>query len=367
VKILYDYQAFTRQFYGGISRYFVEIAKKLSNIDDTQLQIFAPFYINHYVKLLDPQIVIGRQVTGFPKAIGKLLNLYNRAATQRQVSVYKPDILHETYFSKHSVALTDNQARVVTVHDMIHELYPDHFPAWDRASRNKRLAVARADHIICVSENTRRDLLDIFDVPSSKVSVVHHGFDSQQAVDTPRKRLVDEPYLLYVGIRSGYKNFSRLLEAYAATKSLHRNYRLVCFGGGDFTSSEIHYFKELELPSKQLLWIGGGDSILVQLYQHATALVFPSLYEGFGIPLLEAMAHDCPVICSIGSSISEVAGDAGEFFDPRDRNSIAHAIEAVAGSEVHADKLRSLGRARVKTFTWEKCASRTLDVYSSLA
>lgn len=366
MKILYDYQAFTRQFYGGISRYFVEIAKKLSNIDDTQLQIFAPFYINHYVKALDPEIVVGRQVKGFPKAIGRLLNLYNLSATRRQVGVYKPDILHETYFSKHSVALAANQARVLTVHDMIHELYPDNFSAWDRASRNKRLAVARADHIICVSENTRRDLLDIFDVPSSKVSVVHHGFDYQQAVDMPRKRLVDEPYLLYVGIRSGYKNFSRLLEAYAATKSLHRNYRLVCFGGGEFTRSEVQHFKELGLPSRQLLWMGGGDNILTQLYQHAIALVFPSLYEGFGIPLLEAMAHNCPVICSFGSSISEVVGDAGKFFDPRDRNSIAQAIEAVAGSAVHADKLRSLGQTRVRAFTWEKCASSTLDVYSSL-
>ena len=366
MKILYDYQAFSRQFYGGVSRYFVEIARRLSDTEDTELHVFAPYYLNNYLEELEPGIVLGRRVSNVPKAVGRLLNIYNRAAIRTQVVSYSPDILHETYFSKHSVALNKNQARVVTVYDMIHELSPQYFSAWDRTSRNKRLAVARADHVICISENTRRDLLDIFDVPSAKVSVVHLGFDSQQAVDTAPERLVNEPYLLYVGIRSGYKNFPRLLEAYAATKALHQDFRLVCFGGGDFSNSEIQQFKDLNLSNDRLSWMGGGDDVLMKLYQHAAAFVYPSLYEGFGIPPLEAMAHDCPVVCSSGSSISEVVGDAGQFFDPRDCDSIARAIETVAGSQARADELRMLGRVRIKSFTWEQCANRTHDVYSSL-
>lgn len=366
MKILYDYQAFSRQFYGGVSRYFVEVAKRLSNTNNTILRVFAPFHINHYLQELDPQTVVGRQISGLPKAVGKILNIYNRPATRRQVAAFNPDILHETYFSKHSAPLKNKQARVVTVYDMIHELSPEYFPAWDKTSRNKRLAVARADHVICISENTRRDLLDIFDVPGTKVSAIHLGFDVQQAVDMKPARLVEEPYLLYVGIRSGYKNFRRLLEAYAATRALHRNYRLVCFGGGNFSKSEMQQFKDLKLDEDKLLWMGGSDGVLMKLYRHAAAFVYPSLYEGFGIPPLEAMAHDCPVVCSTGSSISEVVDDAGEFFDPRDCDSIARAIETVVSSAARADELRSTGRARVKSFTWEKCASRTHDVYSSL-
>lgn len=366
MKILYDYQAFSRQFYGGVSRYFVEIAKRLSTTEDTELRVFAPFYLNNYLEELDSGIVVGRQVSNVPKAVGRLLNIFNQAAMGNQVGSYSPDILHETYFSKHAVALGKNQARVLTVYDMIHELSPQYFKAWDRTSRNKRLAVARADHVICISANTRRDLLDIFDVPSAKVSVVHLGFDSQQAIDTAPERLVDEPYLLYVGIRSGYKNFQRLLEAYAATKALHRNFRLVCFGGGNFLDSEVQQFKDLGLSGDRLSWMGGSDDVLMKLYQYAAAFVYPSLYEGFGIPPLEAMAHDCPVVCSSGSSISEVVGDAGEFFDPRDCDSIARAIEMVAGSQARADELRSLGRVRIKSFTWEQCANQTHDVYSSL-
>lgn len=366
MKILYDYQAFSRQFYGGVSRYFIEIARRLSNIEGIELQIFAPYYLNNYLEELDQRIVFGQKVSNVPKAVGKLLNIYNWAALRTQVVSYNPDILHETYFSKRSAAVNKNQARVVTVYDMIHELFPQYFSAWDKTSRNKRLAVARADHVICISENTRRDLLDIFDVPRAKVSVAYLGFDSQQAVDAPRERLIDEPYLLYVGIRSGYKNFPRLLEAYTATQALHQNYRLVCFGGGDFSKSELQQFKDLGICSNRLSWMGGGDDVLMKLYQHAAAFVYPSLYEGFGIPPLEAMAHDCPVVCSSGSSISEVVGDAGEFFDPNDCNSIARAIETVAGSQARAEELRLLGRERIKFFTWEQCANRTHDVYSSL-
>ena len=362
MKILYDYQAFSRQFYGGVSRYFVEVAKRLSNTEGIQLQVFAPLYINHYLKELDPAIVLGRQISNLPKAVGKILNIYNGPATRRYVAEYEPDILHETYFSKQSVPLNEDQARVVTVYDMIHELSPEYFPSWDRTSENKRLAVSRADHVFCISENTRRDLLDIFDVSGDKVSVVHLGFAPLQAIDTYHERVVDEPYFLYVGFRSGYKNFSRLLEAYAGNKALHQEFRLVCFGGGDFSKSEIQQFKSLGLPADRLLWMGGSDDVLMKLYKHATAFVYPSLYEGFGIPPLEAMAHDCPVVCSTGSSISEVVGDAGEFFDPRDSKSIERAIETVAGSEARADELRRLGQTRISAFTWEKCARRTLDV-----
>lgn len=367
MKILYDYQAFTLQFYGGVSRYFVEIAKRLSRAEDTELQVFAPFYINHYLQELDPGVVSGRQVANAPKAAGRLFNIYNRVAMRYEAASYNPDILHETYFSKHAVLLRDNQARVVTVYDMIHERFPEYFAAWNKTSDNKRLAIERADHVICISENTRRDLLDLIDISGDKVSVVHLGFDAHQSDGSPAERLIDGPYLLYVGIRSGYKNFRRLLEGYAGSRALRENYRVVCFGGGKFSHPEIQQFKNLKLPTDRLIWMGGSDSVLMKLYGHATAFVYPSLYEGFGIPPLEAMAHDCPVVCSSGSSISEVVGDAGEFFDPHDAAAISHAIENVTGSQSRAAELRALGRQRIKRFTWDQCASGTHDVYSSLA
>jgi len=366
MRILYDYQAFSRQFYGGVSRYFVELARRLSRLENTEVKILAPLYINHYLKELDPGIVSGRQVMQAPKAAGKLFNIYNRAVTRYQAANYRPDIMHETYYAKQSIPLHSKQARVVTVYDMIHERFPEYFPGWDRTAATKRLAVARADHVICISETTRRDLLEISSARPDKVSVVHLGFDSPQTEDAPAEPLIDGPYLLHVGIRSGYKNFQRLLEVYAGEPALHEHYRLVCFGGGKFGHTEERQRKALGLAEDRLVWMGGSDSVLMQLYSHAAAFVYPSLYEGFGIPPLEAMAHDCPVVCSTGGSIPEVVGDAGEFFDPCDTAAIAQAIKNVVGSQERTDELRALGRQRITRFTWEQCASNTHAVYSAL-
>lgn len=366
MRILYDFQAFTRQFYGGVSRYFVELARLLSRLEDTEVKVLAPLYINHYLKELDPGIVSGRQVTHAPKAAGKLFNIYNRAIMRHQAAGYRPDIVHETYYAKQSIPLHRNQSRIITVYDMIHEHFPEYFPHWDKTAATKHQAVARADHVICISENTRRDLLEIANVSPEKVSVVHLGFASPLAQGAPTEPLIDGPYLLHVGIRSGYKNFQRLLEAYAGNPSLHKEYRLVCFGGGKFSHVEERQRKILGLAEDRLVWMGGSDSVLMQLYRHASAFVYPSLYEGFGIPPLEAMAHDCPVICSTGGSISEVVGNAGEFFDPCNTSSITRAIENVLGSQDYAAELRTLGRQRITHFTWEKCASCTHAIYSEV-
>ncbi len=366
MRILYDYQAFSRQFYGGVSRYFVELARLLSRLDDTEVKILAPLYINHYLKELDPGIVSGRPISWAPKAAGKLFSIYNMATTRHHAASYHPDIVHETYFSQQAIPLHSNQARVVTVYDMIHERFPEYFPGWDKTTAAKQLAVARADHVICISDTTRHDLLEINNVRPDKVSVVHLGFDPFQIQDTPTKSLVDSSYLLHVGIRSGYKNFQRLMEAYASNPTLHEQFQLVCFGGGKFSHTEEQQIKTLGLGKDRLVWMGGSDSILMQLYRHAAAFIYPSLYEGFGIPPLEAMAHDCPVVCSTGGSIPEVVGDAGEFFDPYDTVAISKAIESVTGSQEHAAKLRALGRQRFRRFTWEQCANGTHAVYSAL-
>ena len=249
---------------------------------------------------------------------------------------------------------------------MIHERFHEYFQKWDFKAANKLQAIERADHVICISENTRQDLLEMTDVAGDRVSVVHLGFDAQIATGATLERPIDGPYLLYVGYRSGYKNFQRLLEAYAGNNVLRDNYRLVCFGGGDFSHSDIQQIEHLRMPTDRLVWMGGSDSVLLNLYRHAAEFVYPSLNEGFGIPPLEAMAHDCPVICSHGSSISEVVGDAGEFFDPHDSAAIAHAVETVVSSKSRSAELTELGRRRVQHFTWERCAEGTHNVYSSL-
>jgi glycosyltransferase involved in cell wall biosynthesis len=199
--------------------------------------------------------------------------------------------------------------------------------------------------------------------------VVYLGFDLMNTAGERVEELVlptCEPFLLYVGNRGGYKNFLRLLEAYGASPQLKTGYKLICFGGGAFQADELKTMQTLGLDSGQVTQLGGDDQLLAKLYERASAFIFPSLYEGFGIPPLEAMSHDCPVVCSNTSSIPEVVGDAGEYFDPADADSMREAIERVVTSDNHRKLLISKGRARLKYFSWDRCAVETLDIYMRL-
>ena len=253
---------------------------------------------------------------------------------------------------------------------MIHEKFASSFPHADKTARYKALAAARADHVICISESTRRDAIEILGLPSEKTSVVYLGFDLMTTAGARAEEPVlsaREPYLLYVGNRGGYKNFLRLLEVCGGSPQLKAGYTLICFGGGAFHEDELKTMHRLGLDRGQVTQIGGEDQVLATLYKHAVALIFPSLYEGFGIPPLEAMSYDCPVVCSNTSSIPEVVGEAGEYFDPADTESMCAAIERVVMSESHRQSLIAKGRARLKCFSWDRCAAETLDIYRKLA
>ena len=220
--------------------------------------------------------------------------------------------------------------------------------------------------IICISENTRKDLLEIIDVDPQKVSVVHLGYSLSIPASKKMEKIIQHPYLLYVGKRGGYKNFERLLNAYADSNRLKKDFCLVCFGGGDFISEELDYINHLGISKDRILYCSGDDTLLAKFYFHASAFVYPSLYEGFGIPLLEAMSFSCPVICSNISSIPEVAGDAAEYFDPYSVENIMDAIENVVYSDHKRNHLIPLGLKRIEEFSWEKCAIKTKSIYSSL-
>lgn len=368
MRIAFDYQIFSLQAYGGVSRYFVRLVEQLSVIGQ-DAKVFAPLYCNDYLADVRPSLKYGCYVGfGGSKAIRLALPL-NHWTCKNKISTWKADIVHETYFSMFNVRPVKCPV-VVTVYDMVHELFPSEFSKINRLSHYKRNAVSRADHVICISESTRRDLLNIFDVPHEKVSVVHLGFDDDPSPRLPSTELFLEcsqrPFLLFVGKRSGYKNFSGLLEAIALSPPLKSNFDILAFGGGAFTSAEQALVESLGYNSQQVRQVNGNDSSLGLLYDSASAFVYPSRYEGFGLPPLEAMAHNCPVVVSKTSSIPEVVGDAGEYFEPSSPESMAAAIERVVCSKENASFLVSKGRARLKAFSWKTCAEETLMVYKGL-
>jgi glycosyltransferase involved in cell wall biosynthesis len=284
---------------------------------------------------------------------------------------FRPDIVHNTfYFPAHRVA---GALRIFTVHDMIHEKYPRDALANPLIAHWKALCIRRADHVICVSENTRRDVIDIYGISAARVSVTHLGFDdlgallSTETAAQFKARMLgaDAPFLLYVGGRKGYKNFAALLCAYSGSNWLRENFFLLCFGGGNFTAEEKVAISRAGVADR-VKYGGSSDPELANCYRHASILVYPSLYEGFGIPPLEAMSLDCPVACSGNSALPEVVGDAAKTFEPTDVNSIRSALECVLGSVSSLAAIVDHGRIRRQIFSWKHCAERTVGVYRTL-
>jgi glycosyltransferase involved in cell wall biosynthesis len=368
MRVVFDSQIFCRQQFGGISRYFVSLAQQMAAIPGVQARIVAPLHINEFAKDLPVGLVWGRKIRSSGK-LNLLIGLASAVVGELVQYRVKPDIVHETYYYPQPRGPRDAR-RIVTIHDLAYRRYPEMFrvnsaiPGWMKS------AVARADHVICVSEHTRRDLLEMYDIAPERVSVTHLGPGSlvsqppEADPATVRARCsgLDKPYILYVGSRASYKNLAGLVRTFAASAWLRQTFALVCFGGGGFTAAEQALMAELDVVDC-VRHVNGPDSTLAGCYRHAAVLVYPSLYEGFGIPPLEAMSLDCPVVCSNTSSIPEVVGDAAVTFDPADPEAIRAALEAVLSSESLREQLIERGRRRKELFSWERCARETLDVY----
>jgi glycosyltransferase involved in cell wall biosynthesis len=365
MRIAFDSQIFGLQTYGGVSRYFCELAAGLAGQPNCEVAIIAPLYVNRHLDGRSGKAAVhGMRVPQVPRT-RRLLRVLNGMLSRAAIAKFDPHILHQTYYEE--VASRPPGCQVVlTVHDMIHELFPGYFSPFDPTRERKSAAVARADHVICVSESTRRDLIELLNVPYERVSVVHHGPSESVTPGAVARYKAERPFILHVGVRSGYKNFDTLLKAYATSTLLRGYFDLVAFGGGGFTSAERSLMRKLGLSSDRLRQISDSDSVLGSLYSEASVFVYPSLYEGFGIPLLEAMHLGCPVVCGNTSSLPEVTGDAAEFCDSRSAEDMRRAIENVVSSAARRTALVKRGQERAKLFSWERCCLETLAVYERL-
>ena len=363
MKIVYDHQIFGWQQYGGISRYAYELALEITNSSTYDLSIVSPFYVNQYLKNAPKHLkVLGIPIRYIPRS-GRIIRAVNFILAWSLLRFIRPDIVHETFFSSMRIAPKKSKV-VLTVYDMIHERFAGSFSKLDATSKEKASAVARADHVICISEQTKQDLIEILGVEPQKISVVYLGFTLTSKDGSSKEKIHQiRPFLLYVGSRRGYKNFEGLLKAYAASLKLRNAFDLICFGGGAFTNEEKALMQQLGISTDRVFQVAGDDALLAGYYKAASVFVYPSLYEGFGIPPLEAMSFDCPVVCSNISSIPEVVGNAAEMFDPESPDSISAAIERVINNSQLRENLINLGRERIKLFSWERCAKETLDVY----
>lgn len=362
MKVLYDYQILVSQRFGGISRYFYEIISRMSNNEEFNYFIPIKLSRNYYF-----QNVLGK--SSFKKYIpktAKFIISLNKILTKKHIAKKHYDIYHPTYYDPYLLDNLVDAKLVVTVHDLIQEIYPNIYKD-DIVLKHKKDIISRADRIIAVSQNTRDDIIKFYpEINPNKITVIYHGsslpkveFKLVKDFNMPKK------YVLFVGLRSGYKNFHIF---YLAMRRLMKHYPdlyLICVGGGVFNKTEYVWFRDDGVEDR-VIQNSYSDIQLSYLYQNAICFVFPSCYEGFGIPVLEAFENQCPCVISGSSSLPEVGGNAALYVDDQSDIDIENKIEELILNEQLRKELIELGKLRLKNFSWEKASKETFDLYNSL-
>lgn len=368
MKILLDPQIFNNQKFGGISRYYTEIFDVLTN--DRQIQIEVPILFTKNIYFNESSMINNKQ-----KRYRFLLNLIVKAGISirkktRRINYNKTlkslkkqdfDLFIPTYYDPYFLDYIGSKPFVLTVYDMIHELFPENISEDSLLVKNKLLLMQEAAKIIAVSNNTKKDILKIYPhIKESKIEVVYHGnsivVNENVKIDLPSR------YILFVGMRSGYKNFNFLLHSIKELLKEDSTLFLLCAGGYKFKDEERKLILNLGLE-KQVIQRFFNEKELGVFYNKALCFVFPSMYEGFGIPVLESMACGCPIVLGNHSSFPEVAGEAGVYFDLNNSQDLKNKVESLVVNESLRKEFSLKGLEQVKKFNWENAAQECLKVY----
>ena len=357
MRIIYDFDIFFLQKFGGISRYFINISNLLTH-KKIYAKIVSPLHTNEYLKINNSNN--GFYIDKYPRYTRKIIYNLNKRIFNFSAKLIKPDIVHKTYYHHHQKI--KKTKTVLTIYDLTHELMSTEYN-YKGEFYDKKKAIDNSDKIICISENTKKDLINHYQIQEDKVKVIYLGGNHLgQVPDIPDK----ENNILYVGSREKYKNFKCLINAYSNSTFLKKNFKIICFGGGSFTKKELDFFYSKKINIKNITAISGNDMLLKSFYLKSKVHVITSYNEGFGITAVEAMNLNCPVISSNKGSMPEIITDDNDLFDPDRFEDLKNKLEKLLISdELITQKIKN-GKIHSKKFTWEKCAEKTLDLYNSL-
>ena len=374
LKILLDAGPAVHQS-AGLARYTESLASALWQHcrDTVDLNLFYNFHSGHQLPAsLSPIPARAFPLGQYPWRLGVLAcQLLRAPVVDRRLGA--ADIYHAT---EHLLPWTARPS-VMTVHDLIFERYPQHHTLANRTFLRVAmpLFVRRAGAIIAVSRHTKRDLLELYRTSPHKVHVIEEGIEARfRPVETEEVRLAMEkhairkPYLLMVGTLEPRKNHALAFEALARLKAAGWPHSLVVAGSRGWLFDSVQSNVErLQLETDVIFTGRVPDADLPALYSGADCLLMPSLYEGFGIPVLEAMACGTPVVCSKASSLPEVAGPAARYIESLTDEGLAEAVLDVLQNPQTAEQMRTEGLNRAARFSWRDAARQTVEVYNAAA
>ena len=362
MKILFDPYIFNVQKIGGISRYHAETYKQLkSNNNDTLLlpilytdNLYLNKRFTNYLGFVKNRNNFNR-LKFFFKKINLLLTklILKFGFVDLFVTTY-----YDTYFLKH----INNTPYVVTIHDMIHEIFPELFDDAHDIISNKKILIYGSKYIITVSNSTKLDIIKYYpNISIDKIHVIplsHTHIENNYSFEY---HLKNKNYILFVGNRSKYKNFKWLISE-ISDWLITKDYNLICLGGNDFDNNEINFLENLNLMNRVEQY-NFKDNELFYFYSNALAFIFPSQYEGFGIPILESMSYNCPVILPKSSSFPEVAGDAGVFYNEFSKDEIVNCLNKLLTNKDFRNKKILQGKEQLKNYSWNKTTTALYKVY----
>lgn len=367
MKVFFDNQIFIAQKFGGISRYYTEVISSLKQNPSVEVKYNLWFCENVHFKESNLSLKGGDLLPNFNfKGKGKIIKwlLYqNRHQQKLQLQKGKYDLFVPSYYDTYFLDYIGNTPFVLTVYDMIHELFSHYFSVQETALIEvKKQLLQKATKVIAISESTKRDIIRLYpEVDESKIEVVYlsHSIKTSIIKELP----LPQKYVLFVGNRGLYKNFKFFLDAVMPLLKADNELSVVCTGPV-FRDEELQDF-QIRGVGNQMVHFKAADEELYSLFSNAKVFVFPSEYEGFGIPILEAMAAGCPVIVSNTSSFPEVAGDAALYFELNDLSALTKCLEKVVLNQDTQNALREKGYQQVKNFSWENTAAGCFEVFKS--
>ncbi len=382
MKILYDHQAFTYQKWGGVSKSFCELITHRPTGMDYEISVIESDNVHlRELHLVDHILPVSRDLSSFHNKhsflgrekiynfLGEFGFLHTAEVANKRNSITSIkkgdyDVFHPTFFDNYFLPYLQGKPFVLTVHDLMPEIF-----GWykkDPQIVNKPELCDKAAAIIAVSDNTKKDLCRLYNVPENKVHVIYHGFPVKIKPIANDNKVVENPYFLYVGRRDGYKNWSQTIKDFAEFHNHHPEVMMICTGAA-FSEQELILLRELHVANA-VRSIFASDEQMANLYANAIAFIFPSLYEGFGMPILESFAYGCPTLLNNKSCFPEIGGDAAIYFDSqKGKSNLPQKMEEIFSMTITSRELmKSKGYQRLDNFSWAKSSKQLYNIYESI-